>query len=67
MRYRISCAKETASDAEFLIKNKRLRSAVNRIYYAMFYMLMALALKFNYKTSKHQQLISRFLSFGKYG
>ncbi len=35
-------------------------AAVNRIYYGMFYSILALALKFNFETSKHQQLIGWF-------
>jgi uncharacterized protein (UPF0332 family) len=34
--------------------------AVNRIYYGMFYILSALALKYKFKTSKHQGLIGWF-------
>jgi uncharacterized protein (UPF0332 family) len=35
--------------------------AVNRIYYGMFYILAALALKYQFKTSKHQGLIGWFI------
>ncbi|HKI87378.1 MAG TPA: HEPN domain-containing protein, partial [Draconibacterium sp.] len=34
--------------------------AINRIYYAMFYMLLALSLKVGFKTSKHRQLLGWF-------
>ncbi|MCF6358212.1 MAG: HEPN domain-containing protein, partial [Draconibacterium sp.] len=34
--------------------------AINRIYYGMFYMLLALALKEGFKTSKHHQLLGWF-------
>ena len=57
---RIQQAHETISEAEFQINNNYLRIAVNRIYYGMFYILLALALRNNYKTSKHQQLIGWF-------
>lgn len=60
IEYRIEQAYETVSDVELLIKNDRLRSAVNRIYYGMFYALSALALKYRYETSKHAQLIGWF-------
>ena len=33
---------------------------MHRIYYGMFYMLLALALKHDFKTSKHQQLLGWF-------
>ncbi|MBI5727479.1 MAG: HEPN domain-containing protein [Ignavibacteriales bacterium] len=48
------------SDAEFLLGGKRLSSAVNRMYYAVFYILSAIAIKENYSTSKHAQLIGWF-------
>ena len=53
-------AKETISDAEILIKFGKFRSAVNRIYYGMFYCLLALGLKHQFESSKHQQLIGWF-------
>lgn len=37
-----------------------MRSAVNRIYYGMFYALLAPALAFKFKSSKHTQLIGWF-------
>ena len=47
-------------EIELLSKNRLYKIAVNRIYYGMFYMLLALALKHDFKTSKHQQLIGWF-------
>ncbi len=58
--YRIQQAYETISEVEFQIDNNYLSTAVTRIYYGMFYVLLALALKNNFKTSKHQQLIGWF-------
>ena len=43
-----------------MLKNDKLRGSINRIYYAMFYMLLALALKYEFDTSKHGQLIGWF-------
>ena len=60
IQYRIEQAKNTVKDAELLIQNARWKSAVNRIYYSMFYMLMALSIKYKFETSKHQQLIGWF-------
>ncbi len=37
-----------------------IHTAVNRIYYGMFYSLLALALQNEFETSKHQQLIGWF-------
>jgi len=60
IKLRLEQARETISDAEILIQFKKFRSAVNRIYYGMFYCLLALGLKHEFETSKHQQLIGWF-------
>ncbi|MEI6054767.1 MAG: HEPN domain-containing protein [Lentisphaerota bacterium] len=60
IKYRIEQAEETILDVKLLIDNNRLRSAVNRIYYGMFYSLLALGLANQYETSKHAQLIGWF-------
>ncbi|MFO7924609.1 MAG: HEPN domain-containing protein [Bacteroidales bacterium] len=60
VKYRIQQAYETIAEVEFQIANNYLNTAVTRIYYGMFYILLALALKNNFKTSKHQQLIGWF-------
>lgn len=58
--YRIGQAKNTIAEVEVLIEKNLLNLAINRIYYGMFYMLLALALKKGFKTSKHNQLIGWF-------
>lgn len=58
--YRLAEAKDTETDVELLISHDRLRAAINRIYYSMFYSLLALGLKFEFETSKHAQLIGWF-------
>ncbi len=58
--YRISQAHDAIDEVELLIENDRLKLAVNRIYYGMFYILSALALVYEFKTSKHQGIISWF-------
>jgi hypothetical protein len=58
--YRLEEAKETIADVQLLIENDRLRAAVNRIYYGMFYSLLALGLAYQFETSKHQQLLGWF-------
>ena len=58
--YRIKQANDTIEVVELLIRNERYPSAVNRIYYGMFYSLLALALKSEFESSKHQQLIGWF-------
>ena len=60
IRYRLEEAKETIADVQLLIENDRLRAAVNRIYYGMFYSLLALGLAYQFETSKHQQLLGWF-------
>lgn len=60
INYRLKQAEETILDVGLLIENNRLRSAVNRIYYGMFYSLLALGLAYNYETSRPSQLIGWF-------
>ena len=60
MQYRLEEAKDTMDDVQLLIENDRLRAAINRIYYGMFYSLMALGLAHGFETSKHPQLIGWF-------
>lgn len=58
--HRIKQAHEIINVVELLINNNELATAVNRIYYGMFYSLLALGIKFGFETSKHQQLIGWF-------
>jgi len=64
IKYRIERSKETLKDAEVAIEN-----GLNRIYYSAFYIVSALALKHNFSTSKHKQLLGwfnrEFISTGK--
>jgi uncharacterized protein (UPF0332 family) len=60
IKYRIEQSEEAVLDVQLLIENNRLRSAVNRIYYGLFYSLLALGLAYQYETSKHAQLIGWF-------
>ncbi len=60
IKYRTEQAYEAIEDVEFLIDNDRLKLAVNRIYYGMFYILSALALRHQFKSSKHMSLIGWF-------
>lgn len=46
--YRLVQAEETIKDVTLLIDNDRLRSAVNRIYYGMYYSLLALGLAYEF-------------------
>ncbi|MBC8004063.1 MAG: HEPN domain-containing protein [Verrucomicrobia bacterium] len=60
IQYRLAEAKDTQADVELLLSHDRLRAAINRIYYGMFYSLLALGLKYGFETSKHAQLIGWF-------
>ena len=60
IRYRLGQAKQTIEEVNKLVEADLLNVAVNRIYYGMFYCLTALALKFEYNSSKHYQLIGWF-------
>ena len=60
IKYRIEQAHEAIEDAQLAINNNKLKMGVNRIYYGMFYILAALALKYRFKTSKHKGLIAWF-------
>jgi len=60
IKYRLDQAFETIEDVSLLINHDRKRAAINRIYYGMFYALLALGLKYSFETSKHNQLIGWF-------
>jgi len=60
IEYRLNQAKEVISEVEQLLAADLLKVAVNRIYYGMFYCLNSLALKYNFQSSKHLQLIGWF-------
>ncbi len=53
-------AQETVEDIRFFIENEKLVVAVNRIYYGIYYVLSALAVKYQFSTSKHTQLLGWF-------
>jgi uncharacterized protein (UPF0332 family) len=55
IEYRIEQAKETISEIEILIQKNLLTFAINRIYYGMFYMLLALALKKDLKLQNQRR------------
>ena len=60
IEYRLNQAKKVILEVEQLIAADLLTVAVNRIYYGIFYCLNALALKYNFQSSKHLQLIGWF-------
>lgn len=60
IRYRIKQAETSYEDVKLLIAHKKWSLAVSRIYYGMFYMLLAIGLKKGFESSKHQTLIGWF-------
>jgi len=60
IQHRIRQSNETLEEVQFLLDNKKLSLAVNRIYYAIFYVISAAAIKNGFSTSKHKQLLGWF-------
>ena len=60
IEYRINRSKESIKEAKVALDNELLFNAQNRIYYAIFYIVSALALKSGFSTSKHMQLMGWF-------
>ncbi len=58
--HRFARAAEAIVDANVLIENHSFRAAVNRIYYGMFYALLALSIEYQFNSSKHGQIIGWF-------
>ena len=59
--YRLKQAKESLAEAEILLKNKAsLRSVANRVYYGMFYSVLALLITKKIGSSKHSGVLSMF-------
>jgi len=60
IQYRLQKARETLEDAELLISNNRLTSAINRLYYSLFYAVLALLQTKDLASSKHSGVRSLF-------
>ncbi len=60
IKYRRIKAAETLKDATILLSHGSLNSAVNRIYYALFYEVTALLLTRDYSSSRHSGIKSLF-------
>ncbi|MCX6582761.1 MAG: HEPN domain-containing protein [Candidatus Aminicenantes bacterium] len=60
IKYRREKAAETIEDARFLFEKGRLFSAVNRIYYALFYEISALLMTKNLSSHKHTGIRALF-------
>ena len=53
IKYRLERAEQTLKDAKILIQQESLNSAVNRLYYACYYAVHALLLKYEIKPKTH--------------
>jgi uncharacterized protein (UPF0332 family) len=60
VKYNIEKSNQAIEDVKFLMENGKLYLAANRIYYGIFYILSALALKHRFSTKNHGQLIGWF-------
>mgnify|MGYP001035703022 CR=1 FL=1 len=59
--HRLQQAKESVEEARYLLDGgKSLRSVANRIYYGMFYAVLALLIYEPYSSSKHSGVLSYF-------
>ena len=58
--YRLARARETLAEARVLLDAGHLHGSVNRVYYAMFNAVNALALSHGFSTSSHSQLRGYF-------
>src|SRR5450759_2020527 len=53
IKYRFSRSEDSFDEALIMIENKRWNTAINRLYYACFYAVIALLLKNNFYTRSH--------------
>ncbi|MDR3611343.1 MAG: HEPN domain-containing protein [Ignavibacteriaceae bacterium] len=60
IQYKRDRAFEALDDIKKMLDNKMLSAAMNRVYYAGFYIVGALLLLDGFSTSKHRQLIGYF-------
>ncbi|MDP4175060.1 MAG: HEPN domain-containing protein [Bacteroidota bacterium] len=60
MQYKRERAFEALDDIQKMLDSGMLSAAMNRIYYAGFYIVSALVLLDGFSTSKHRQLIGYF-------
>ena len=62
-RYRMEQAGESLDEAKFLLSGEKSpRSIINRVYYAMFYAILALLIYEPYSSSKHSGVLGYFNS-----
>ena len=61
--YRIARAKDTLDDAHILADKEKWNSAINRLYYAAYYAVIALLLKYDLKPTTHNGAKSNFSEY----
>lgn len=60
INYRLKRSEETLNAADMMINAEEFHSAVNRLYYACYYALSALLIKYKIDAGTHHGLKSRF-------
>lgn len=60
IEYRLQEADEAREEAAILLENGKMRGALNRVYYSMFYATLALLATKEFSSSKHSGVISMF-------
>lgn len=60
IKYRLEKSDETFEVAELLIENEKWNSAVNRLYYSVYYAISALLVKAGIKTKTHTGVKTQF-------
>lgn len=63
IEYRIKRAKDTFQDALILAEKNKWNSAINRLYYAAYYAVIALLLKSDIKATTHNGVKSNFSEY----
>ncbi len=63
IRYRLTRATDTFTDAEILAEKERWNSTINRLYYAAYYAVMALLMEADIKPTTHNGAKSKFSEF----
>lgn len=63
INYRLERAKETLEDAKLLAEKQRWNSAINRLYYAAYYAVIALLLKENITSTTHNGAKTKFSEY----
>ncbi len=63
IKYRLFRAKDTFEDAQILAEKNKWNSAINRLYYAAYYAIMALLLDSDLKPTTHRGTKSNFSEY----